>query len=255
MTIGWLPEAEIGGLGRDLGDGSGTPGDFTDARVVRRTDFGKSAAGLGFPQSNKTMNATLIADHEMLAEDLSLVEGLVRHDPEAMETLCRRYGTVMKAIIMKVLHDEAEAEDVLQDVFMQVWDRAEHYSPERGKLLSWLSTVARRRAIDRVRQTCAYRRATDRFEVVSRHPDKDIDQTHPVEYQAQQSDVRQLIDRQLDLLPDNQREAICLAYLEGRSQREIASITHTPLGTVKTRIELGLRKLSLAIGGSKDKIL
>jgi RNA polymerase sigma-70 factor (ECF subfamily) len=188
-------------------------------------------------------------------EDVELANGLVHHSPAAMSELYRRYGTVLKAVIMKVLHDEAESEDVLQEVFLQVWDRADSYAPEKGKLLSWLSTVARRRAIDRVRQSCAYRRATDRFEVVSRHPDKEISETHPVEREAHQHDVRELIDRQLDLLPDNQREAICLAYLGGHSQREIASITHTPLGTVKTRIELGLKKLSHAIGAAKDKIL
>jgi RNA polymerase sigma-70 factor (ECF subfamily) len=192
---------------------------------------------------------------ETSIEDVELASGLVRHSPEAMSELYRRYGTVLKAVIMKVLHDETEAEDVLQEVFVQVWDRAESYSSEKGKLLSWLSTVARRRAIDRVRQACAYRRATDRFEIVSRHPDKEVSQTHPVEHEAQQDDVRELIDRQLDLLPDSQREAICLAYLEGHSQREIASITHTPLGTVKTRIELGLKKLSHAIGASRDKIM
>ena len=199
------------------------------------------------------MAATL--DYPTLNEDLALVGGLVRHEPAAMELLCQRYTTVLKAIIMKVLHDESEAEDVLQEVFLQVWDRAVSYSSEKGKLLSWLATVARRRAIDRVRQTCAYRRATDRFEIVSRHPDKDVSQTHPVEHEAHQGEVRALIDRQLDLLPDLQRQAISLAYLEGRSQREIASITRTPLGTVKTRIELGLKKLSHAIGSSKDKIL
>jgi RNA polymerase sigma-70 factor (ECF subfamily) len=199
------------------------------------------------------MEATL--DPIAQKEDLELVNGLVRQEPDALERLYQRYGTVLKAVIMKVLHDETEAEDVLQEVFLQVWDRAIHYSAEKGKLLSWLSTVARRRAIDRVRQTCAYRRATDRFEVVSRHPDKEVDEIHTVECQAQQDDVRELIDRQLDLLPDRQREAICLAYLEGHSQREIASITHTPLGTVKTRIELGLKKLSHAIGGARDKIL
>jgi RNA polymerase sigma-70 factor (ECF subfamily) len=196
-----------------------------------------------------------ILDYPTQAEDLELVNGLVHQEPEALARLYDRYGTVLKAVIMKVLHDETEAEDVLQEVFLQVWDRAMHYSAEKGKLLSWLSTVARRRAIDRVRQTCAYRRATDRFEVVSRHPDKEMDEIHTVECEAQHHDVRELIDRQLDLLPDSQREAICLAYLEGRSQREIASMTHTPLGTVKTRIELGLKKLSHAIGNAKDKIL
>lgn len=196
-----------------------------------------------------------IDEYPTMAEDLALVDGLVHHDNAAMNELCRRYRTVLKAVITKVLHDEAEAEDVLQEVFLQIWDRATSYSVEKGKLLSWLSTVARRRAIDRVRQSCAYRRATDRFEVASCHPDKEIAETHPVEAEAQQHDVRELIDRQLDLLPENQREAISLAYLEGHSQREIASITRTPLGTVKTRIELGLKKLASAIGGSREKIL
>ncbi|HVE16754.1 MAG TPA: sigma-70 family RNA polymerase sigma factor [Chthoniobacterales bacterium] len=196
-----------------------------------------------------------ITDYPTFAEDLELINGLVRHEPDAMESLCRRYSTVLKAIIMKVLHDESEAEDVLQEVFLQVWDRALTYSPEKGKLLSWLSTVARRRAIDRVRQTCAYRRATDRFEVISRHPSKEVSEIHTVEHEAQQNDVRELIDRQLDLLPESQKEALCLAYLEGRSQREIAFITHTPLGTVKTRIELGLKKLAHAIGNAREKIV
>jgi len=192
------------------------------------------------------MQATL--DQFTLTQDMELADGLVHHRPAAMETLCKRYGSVLKAVVMKVLHDEAEAEDVLQEAYLQVWDRAFSYSPKKGRLLSWLSTLARRRAIDRVRQACAYRRATDRFEVVCRHPGKEVSETRPVEREAQQNDVRELIDRQLDLLPDNQREAICLAYLEGRSQREIATLTHTPLGTVKTRIELGLKKLSHAIG-------
>jgi RNA polymerase sigma-70 factor, ECF subfamily len=200
-----------------------------------------------------TMQTTLT--YPASAEDIELAEGLAKHLPNAMDELYRRYGTVLKAIIMKVVHDDAEAEDVLQEVLVQVWDRADSYSPRKGKLVSWLSTVARRRAIDRVRQTCAYRRATDRFEIASRHPDKEFSETHPVERDAQQGDVRELIDRQLDLLPVNQREAISLAYLKGHSQREIASMTHTPLGTVKTRIELGLKKLALAIGGARDKIL
>lgn len=188
------------------------------------------------------------------AEDIELIERIVRREDEALRELYTRYGRVLKGVIMKVIQDDAEADDVLQDVLLQVWQRAGHYSPERGKLLSWLSTVARRRAIDRVRQACAYRRATDRFEVATRQPESELSDMRPVETEAQQFDVRDLIDRQLDLLPDKQREVICMAYLEGRSQREIASMTHTPLGTVKTRIELGLKKLSHAIGASREKI-
>jgi len=188
-------------------------------------------------------------------DDAEIMDAMVRRDPEALSVLYRQYGHVLKAVIMKVLHDDAEADDVLQEVLLQVWDRALTYSSEKGRLLSWLSTVARRRAIDRVRQACAYRRATDRYELETKHPNWEAGETRPVELEAQQDDVRELIDRQLDLLPDRQREAVTLAYLEGHSQREIASLTNTPLGTVKTRIELGLKKLTHAIGGSRDKIM
>lgn len=243
--IGHTPDRRVG----DFGPGQR---EFTDGSIVRPTDFGKPRNRLRCVEIKTAMQTTIDTS---LIEDAELASGLARHSSAAMSELCGRYGTILKAVIMKVIHDESEAEDVLQEVFLQVWDRADSYSPEKGKLLSWLSTVARRRAIDRVRQACAYRRATDRFEIVSRHPDKELSETHPVEHEAQQDDVRELIDRQLDLLPDRQREAISLAYLEGRSQREIATITHTPLGTVKTRIELGLKKLSHAIGASRDKIL
>ncbi len=71
---------------------------------------------------------------------------------------------------MQVLHDETEADDVLQEVLLQVWNRAESYSARKGKLISWLCTLARRRAIDRLRQHSAYQRATDRYEVSCNHP-------------------------------------------------------------------------------------
>lgn len=192
-------------------------------------------------------------DHNLDLDETQLITDLVKRRPDALNTLICRYQGVLTGVVMKVLHNRAEAEDVLQEVFLQVWDRAETYAPEKGKLLSWLSTVARRRAIDRVRQSCAYHRATDRFETSVRHQGPSAESHH--EHTAEDRDVRELIDRQLDLLPDPQREAVSLAFLDGRSQREIAEITHTPLGTVKTRIELGLKKLSQAIGGARHKIL
>jgi RNA polymerase sigma-70 factor (ECF subfamily) len=152
-----------------------------------------------------------------------------------------------------VVHDEAEAEDLLQEIFMQVWGRAENYSPEKGKPLGWLVTLARRRAIDRLRQRRAYRRATDRFELECKVP-------HFAQGRGRfdssifHDDLRELLCKLIDGLPAFQRQAIMLAFFEGMSQREISNATRIPLGTIKTRIELGMRKLACAVMAVRDKI-
>jgi RNA polymerase sigma-70 factor (ECF subfamily) len=194
-------------------------------------------------------------DHQATLEDQQLMEGLMQKMPDALDRLYRRYRTVLKSIIMQVLHDETDADDVLQEVFMQVWDRADTYSAKKGKLVSWLCTLARRRAIDRLRQHGAYRRATDRYEVSCNHADKAVEEFHTVERDASLDDLRDLLKKHLDDLPPNQEQVIRMAFFENRSQREISTMTKTPLGTVKTRIELGIKKLSCAFGGLKEKIL
>ena len=193
-------------------------------------------------------------ENDSILEDQQLMNGILRRLPEALERLYKRYRVVLKSIIMQVLHDETEADDVLQEVFLQVWDRAPSYSSGKGKLMSWLCTLARRRAIDRLRQHSAYRRATDRYEVSCNHSDKGIDESHTVEREAFRDDLRSLLDQQLNTLPPNQQQVIRLAFLEEKSQREISALTQTPLGTVKTRIELGIKKLSHAFGGLREKV-
>ena len=193
-------------------------------------------------------------ENDLIWEDQQLMNGILRRLPEALERLHKRYRVLLKSIIMQVLHDETEAEDVLQEVFLQVWDRAPSYSSRKGKLMSWLCTLARRRAIDRLRQHSAYRRATDRYEVSCNHPNKGTDESHTVEREAFRDELRSLLDQQLDALPPNQREVIRMAFLEEKSQREISALTQTPLGTVKTRIELGIKKLSHAFGGLREKV-
>ena len=193
-------------------------------------------------------------ENDSIWEDQQLMNGILRRLPEALERLHKRYRVLLKSIIMQVLHDETEADDVLQEVFLQVWDRAPSYSSRKGKLMSWLCTLARRRAIDRLRQHSAYRRATDRYEVSCNHPNKGTDESHTVEREAFRDELRSLLDQQLDALPPNQRDVIRMAFLEEKSQREISALTQTPLGTVKTRIELGIKKLSHAFGGLREKV-
>ncbi|MEO6054269.1 MAG: sigma-70 family RNA polymerase sigma factor [Chthoniobacterales bacterium] len=196
-----------------------------------------------------------LPDHEQAAFEEKLVAGLMAQNPDALDQLYHRYGPLLKSIIMQVLHDETDVDDVLQDVLMQVWQRPHNYSAEKGKLSSWLATLARRRAIDRVRQFSAYRRATDRYDMALNHVGKTIDELHPVERDAQRDDLKQLLESHLEALPSGQREAVRLAFLESKTQREISTLTGIPLGTIKTRIELGIKKLSCSLAGSKAEIL
>ncbi|MES2572842.1 MAG: sigma-70 family RNA polymerase sigma factor [Verrucomicrobiota bacterium] len=185
--------------------------------------------------------------------DEALMEGLVQQQPESLDLLYRRYSAVLKGVVMRVVHDEAESEDLLQEIFMQVWGRAENYSPEKGKPLGWLVTLARRRAIDRLRQRRAYRRATDRFEWECKLPHQ-AQERSGFERHVFHDDLRELLSKLIDGLPVFQRQAIMLAFFEGMSQREIAAATSIPLGTIKTRIELGMRKLAGAVLAVREKI-
>jgi RNA polymerase sigma-70 factor (ECF subfamily) len=187
------------------------------------------------------------------AADEALADALQAHDESAMVELCERYRNALIAVIMKVTHNPVDSEDIFQEVLIQVWNRIGAYDATKGKLSSWLITLARRRAIDRIRQTCAYRRATDRFEAESLHG-MSRSATSGV-YEVCIADFRTVIDSVLGLLPFHQREAVSMSFLDGRSQREIAALTRTPLGTVKTRIELGMKKLVQSFGGQRDKVL
>ncbi|MEO6847489.1 MAG: sigma-70 family RNA polymerase sigma factor [Chthoniobacterales bacterium] len=198
------------------------------------------------------MNTPLLTQQTL--EDTQLMHELATRSGGALEKLYRKYSSLLKSIIMQVIHDEGEAEDVLQDVFIQVWEKPESYSAEKGKLASWLATLAKRRAIDRVRQYCAYRRATERYEIVCRHLGKEFDESHTVEREAQCDDLRELLTHHLAALPLSQQQAVRLAFLESKTQREISSLTGIPLGTVKTRIELGIKKLSSSMASVKAKI-
>ena len=190
-----------------------------------------------------------------IKEDLDLMNGLLHHSPSALEKLYSRYKSILRSIVLQVLHDEAEADDVLQDVFLQVWDRAQSYSAEKGRLVSWLATLARRRAIDRVRQHSAYRRATDRYEAYCMYIQRDGNEDPVGAPAASSRDLKDLLQHYIETLPLNQRQAIRMAFFERKSQREISALTGTPLGTVKTRIELGIKKLAHSIGAMREKIV
>ncbi len=187
------------------------------------------------------------------ASDEALMEAITSRRPEALSEFYSRHGNRLKSVIGNVVQEEGDADDVLQDILLQIWREADHYSPKAGKLLAWVVTLARRRAIDRLRRKQAYCRAKDRYEEQigqqSQRPQrpgsaKDIER----------ADLRSFLHQRLRPLPRYQREAIELAFFAGMSHREIAAATRAPLGTVKTRLELGLRKLTQSLRPVRHQI-
>ena len=185
------------------------------------------------------------------ASDEALMEAITYGRQSALAELYGRHAKTVKTVVTHVVHEEAEAEDVLQEIFFQIWQEAPRYSSHAGRPLGWMVTIARRRAIDRLRRRQAYSRAKDRFEV-EQCPDAWVH--NGIGSDLVRSDLRHFLERHMDSLPAYQREAIKLAYFEGLSQHQIAVRTGTPLGTVKTRLELGLRKLAIALRPLRCKI-
>lgn len=187
------------------------------------------------------------------ASDESLMQAITDRNQLALTELYSRYGGRLRSMIGTVVHEEGEADDVLQDIMIQVWRESKKYSAKAGKPLGWISTVARRRAIDRVRRRQAYCRAKERYadgleqKLSGRSTKRGGDE-------IARSDLREFLDQQLQRLPQFQRQAVKLAFFKGMSHREIAAATKTPLGTVKTRLELGLQKLTQTIAPLRGKV-
>jgi RNA polymerase sigma-70 factor (ECF subfamily) len=184
--------------------------------------------------------------------DEALLLRISQQQQPALNELYGRYGRTLRAVIDSVVHEAAEADDVLQEIFLQIWKEANNYSPKAGKPLGWVVTIARRRAIDRLRRRQAYSRARDRYsEELDHQPQQPRRQS---EDPFVMGDLRRFLQRRLTSLPALQREAIELAFFSGLSHREIAAKTDTPLGTVKTRLELGLQKLTQTLRPMRHKI-
>jgi RNA polymerase sigma-70 factor (ECF subfamily) len=180
--------------------------------------------------------------------DVDLMEAIKESSAEALEELYDRYSGVLKAIVMRVLHNDTEADDLLQEVFVEIWNQAFHFSAEKGKPLGWMVTLTRRRAIDRLRKKQSYQRVEERLRIeTEQQPEAWIHDT--IDNDLEISDMGHILMRIIGRLPPAQQQAIDLAFYKGMSQREIAAHTSIPLGTIKTRIELGLKKIGEALKG------
>jgi RNA polymerase sigma-70 factor, ECF subfamily len=199
------------------------------------------------------VNPTLQYTTGSAVSDEALMEAISEQRPEALTEFYSRHGGRLKSVIGNVVHEEGDADDVLQDILLQIWHEADHYSPKAGKLLGWVVTLARRRAIDRLRRKQAYCRAKERYQEHLNEQPSAID-NHSSDDETSRSDLRSFLHRRLNVLPHHQREALELAFFAGMSHREIAAVTSAPLGTVKTRLELGLQKLTQSLKPLRHKI-
>ena len=184
--------------------------------------------------------------------DEVLMKDISRRRHEALTELYGRHSQRLRATIDGVVHEESEADDVLQEIFIQVWEEAGRYSSKAGRPLGWMVTIARRRAIDRLRRRQAYSRARERYEkrVIheSQSPRRDAAEALVL------NDLRHFLKKSIKALPRFQREVVELSFFMGLSHREIAIATRAPLGTVKTRLELGLQKLTHALRPLRHKV-
>jgi RNA polymerase sigma-70 factor, ECF subfamily len=206
------------------------------------------------PGDEKTRPRAIVPELEPGApSDLALMQGIQAEDAEALSQLYDRYNGILKALILRVIHNEAEADDLLQEIFMEIWNQAKNFSAQKGKPLGWMVTLARRRAIDGLRKKQAYARAEERLQSeTEQQPDAWVHNS--TEEEIVFGDTRVLVRGVINTLPPAQQQAIEFAFFRGMSQREIAAKTNTPLGTVKTRLELGLKKIHDGLKELKDEL-
>jgi RNA polymerase sigma-70 factor, ECF subfamily len=186
------------------------------------------------------------------ASDNQLMEDVVNRKADALESIYRRYESLLRTVILGVIRDESDVEDVLHDVFLQVWEQSNRYHPNENGLRGLLVTLARRRSLDRLRRRAAYRRATESLKTDTGNPL--TLEVAPTSNQVEVNDLSKLLNGAIQVLPEAQKEVIDLAFFKGMSQREIASKRQISLGTVKTRLHLAQRKLHNYLVPMQNKI-
>jgi RNA polymerase sigma-70 factor, ECF subfamily len=178
--------------------------------------------------------------------DAELIRRVALGDAGALETLYGRYARVVYSFSVRIVRDGALAEEILQEVFVRTWLQADRFKTSRGNFASWLLSITHNLAIDEVRKRQRRPQRSDSVDI------SDVlfglvDDATSVEEAVEARALREKMSGAMDTLPEAQRVTIELAFFSGYSQREIALHLDEPLGTVKTRIRLGLKKLMIAL--------
>jgi RNA polymerase sigma-70 factor, ECF subfamily len=172
---------------------------------------------------------------ELRASDAALIQKIVQRDESALAALYDRYASLLSSLLNRILRDTQASEEILQDVFYQLWRNAAQFDPARGSLPGWLAVIARNRAISRLRR----HNPSEGEELL----ETTVIVPANLENALVQQQLLGRVKGALENLSSEQRAAIELAYFEGLTHSEIASKTGDPLGTVKTRIRSAVESL------------
>ena len=180
--------------------------------------------------------------------DSELILGVIKRERRAFDLFYERYAQIIFNLCVRILRDEAEAQDVLQEIFLQIWREAERFDATRASVKTWLFTIARSRSLDRYRS---------RKTVTSRLEDNAEDQIQQIpgkEDLQSKSVMQQYVGSALSRLSKEQRLVLELSYYEGLTQEEIAARLNEPLGTIKSRIRAALMKLRSLFSGDETNV-
>jgi RNA polymerase sigma-70 factor (ECF subfamily) len=179
------------------------------------------------------------SDSLRVSDDHELLRRMAERFPDALAELYDRYSPLVLALVRRVVGSSADAEEVLQEAFLQAWSQAGRYDSARSSVSTWLVLIARSRALDRLRQRQSRERTAAAAELEPVPPNASGRLDEHVLFRERRERVRSALEG----LPAEQKEVLELAFYEGLSQSEIAERTATPLGTVKTRSLLAMKKL------------
>ncbi|MEZ5384796.1 MAG: sigma-70 family RNA polymerase sigma factor [Prosthecobacter sp.] len=193
------------------------------------------------------MTATPIP-HEVdpnIEEDVRLLKRIAERDPASYQAFYRKYSGLIFASISNVLNDHHDTEDVMQEVLVQVWNKAHLYEPRKGKPLTWLTTMARNRAIDRIRSKQRRSRLNGDYETENKTEQFEFEPSGHENLEFKERDI--ILHQAVSRLTPDQREAIELTYFSGLTQAEVAERLNEPLGTIKARIRRGVNRLETLV--------
>ncbi len=191
--------------------------------------------------TNDTLTATEMPV-DNTERDCALLSRIALKDAQAFAEVHRLYTPLVFHAVNRVLEDYEDTRDIVQDVFVMLWQKAHLYEPSKGKPITWLTTMARNRAIDLIRSRQRRSLLNNRFEAEQNVVREDVD-TRSADEALEMSDRAKMVRKAMERLSPSQKDAIEQAFLSGKARKDMASDSGEPLGTIKARVRRGLKTL------------